>query len=209
MGLSEEEYNRLSQIAPTIAPPANTPDGGISWQDLTTTVGKALDQEERAKQLVADVEAAFTKAKTDHPEFVGASGLNAYPAGDGTFQAYPPPDPGGQLLVSLGFEVPQAIIDLAAGQAWVTISAEQARLFDIDVVVWLVEDYSVRDRLLADPVYSQLNVAKQGRHVFLAYKEDAELAAATSMQTVLSLPFLIDGLSPKLAAALDGDPATV
>ena len=31
---------------------------------------------------------------------------------------------------------------------------------------------------------------------------------ATSFVTALSLPFLLDGLVPMLAAAIDGDPAT-
>ncbi len=36
----------------------------------------------------------------------------------------------------------------------------------------------------------------------------ADVASATSMQTALSLPFLLDALVPMLAAAIDGDPST-
>ncbi|MCK9494364.1 MAG: iron-siderophore ABC transporter substrate-binding protein [Dehalococcoidia bacterium] len=208
MGLSQEDYNRLSAIAPTIAPPAGVTDGGISWQDLTRTVGIAVGKEEQAAEVIASVEARFTQAKEDHPEFVGALGINAYPSGD-SYQAYPPPDPGGQLMTALGFVVPPVIVEEAAGAAWVEISAERVSIFDIDVVLWLVEDDAKREMLLADPLYAGLDVAKEGRHVFLAYDGPTSvLASATSMQTVLSLPFLLDAVVPMLAAALDGDPAT-
>lgn len=208
-GLMQEDYERLSEIAPTVAPPAGVPEGGISWQDLTRTVGVAVGQADAAARIVDEVDGLFARARADHPEFVGALGLNAYPSSAGTYQAYPPPDPGGRLLTDLGFVVPQPIVDLADGAAWVDLSSEQVSLFDIDVMLWLVEDGAARDRLLADPLYSGLTVAREGRHVIYSYAEEAELAAACSMQTVLSLPFLLEHLVPQLAAALDGDPATV
>ena len=46
----------------------------------------------------------------------------------------------------------------------------------------------------------------EGREVPVANL--SELGSATSFQTVLSLPILLDGLVPMLAAAVDGDPAT-
>lgn len=88
------------------------------------------------------------------------------------------------------------------------ISSERIDLVEVDALVWLVEDYAARDRLLADPLYAGLDVAREGRDVFLAYEEDGPVAAATSMQTVLSLPFLLDELVPMLASAIDGDPDT-
>jgi len=208
-GLTAEDYERLSEIAPTIAPPAGVAEGGVSWQELTRIVGIAVGQHAEAERIVADVEARFAAAKEEHPEFVGALGVNAYPTPEGNFQAYPSPDPGGRLMTELGFVVPPAIVDLAAGAAWVDISGEQASLFDIDVVLWLVDDEVGRDRLLNYPLYGGLDVAEQGRHVFLMYDgPTADLASACSIQTVLSLPFLLDHLVPMLAAALDGDPST-
>lgn len=60
-GLTQEDYNRLSQIAPTVAPPAGETEGGISWQDLTRTVGLAVGQPDEAERIVADVEARFVR----------------------------------------------------------------------------------------------------------------------------------------------------
>ncbi len=49
-------------------------------------------------------------------------------------------------------------------------------------------------------------MAKQGRDVFLA--QDDLLQAAYGVNTLLSLPTVLDQLVPRLAAAVDGDPAT-
>ena len=57
-------------------------------------------------------------------------------------------------------------------------------------------------------VYNGLTVHTEAREVFLNSFDDP-LGGATSFVTVLSLPFLLDGLVPRLALAVDGDPATV
>lgn len=58
----------------------------------------------------------------------------------------------------------------------------------------------------SDPVYQTLRVSREGRHVFL--DDDETRGAAFSFSSVLSLPVVLDGLVPKIVAALDGDPTT-
>lgn len=60
--------------------------------------------------------------------------------------------------------------------------------------------------LKADPVYRQLDVSKQGRAVFVASTDT--VYNAFSFITGLSLPFLLEELTPRLLAAVDGDPGT-
>ena len=55
-------------------------------------------------------------------------------------------------------------------------------------------------------MYGGLAVVSEGREVGVSNFET--LGEATSFQTVLSLPTLLDGLVPMLAAAVDGDPVT-
>ncbi|WP_092543448.1 hypothetical protein [Actinoplanes derwentensis] len=51
-----------------------------------------------------------------------------------------------------------------------------------------------------------MKVKTEGRDLFL---EDEEvLGGATSFISPLSLPYLLDGIVPQIAAAVDGDPAT-
>jgi iron complex transport system substrate-binding protein len=64
----------------------------------------------------------------------------------------------------------------------------------------------VEAKLHADGLYAKLDVKTQGRDVYL---ENGELlGGATSFVTALSLPYLLDGIVPQLAAAIDGNPAT-
>ncbi len=46
-------YDTLSKIAPTVVQPAGVPSFGMSWQDITRTVGRTVGQPARAEQMVA------------------------------------------------------------------------------------------------------------------------------------------------------------
>jgi iron complex transport system substrate-binding protein len=89
----------------------------------------------------------------------------------------------------------------------VSISRERTDLLDTDVLVWLVPSYDAdKAKVHGDALYAKLRVKTEARDVFL---EDEEiLGGATSFISPLSLPFLLDGLTPQLAAALDGNPGT-
>jgi iron complex transport system substrate-binding protein len=203
-GVTEETYEVLSQIAPTIAQPPDTPDYGSSWQDVTLTTGQALGQQEDAEALVADVEAQVADAATAHPEFEGVTALMATPY-EGIF-VYGPEDPRGRFLTELGFDLPEGLVEATGEEFGGDLSEERADLLDVDALVWLDPDDAEGE--LGGPLYQSLPVVEEGREVFLdSYAEDG-LGGATSFVTVLSLPFLLDGLVPMLAAAVDGDPAT-
>ena len=85
------------------------------------------------------------------------------------------------------------------------LSEENVDMLDVDAIIWL-DALGVPD--LGGPLYASLPVHTEGREVYLDSFNDP-LGAATSFVTVLSLPFLLEGLVPRLALAVDGDPATV
>lgn len=209
-GLTEEQYTTLSQIAPTVAQSGVYVDYGMPWQEMTRIIGRAVGREQRAEELIADVEARFAEARREHPEFDGAAAVLAQRSSTaGQFAAVAPETPRWAFLAALGFEVPDGISELfaAAPAESVNISGEQLDLFDHDVLVWFAsgEDSDLRAALGGNPIYQQLEVAREGRDLFL---EDQVVSAALSWSTVLSLPFAIDALVPQLASVADGDPAT-
>lgn len=201
-GMTEEEYTTLSAQVPVIAQPADVIDYGIGWEDVTTIVGRAVGMEAEAEALVADVKARFVEAQEDNPEFVGASAVVATPY-EGVY-VYGPQDARGRFLSSLGFELPADLVEVTGEEYGGTLSMERTDLLDVDLIIWLdtegVEDYG-------GPLYSSFAVHTEGREVFLSSFDDP-LGGATSFVTVLSLPYLLDGLLPKMSAAIDGDPAT-
>ena len=62
-GLKEGDYERLSRIAPTVAQSGEYIDFGMPWEEQTMLVGRALGQEERARQIVSELEDKFERVR--------------------------------------------------------------------------------------------------------------------------------------------------
>jgi len=201
--LSETEYETLSAIAPTIAQPADTSSYGIAWDEQLLTVGRALGKSDEAQALVDEVESRFEQVRADHPEFEGASAVVATP--DEGIWVYGPEDARGHLLTALGFELPSDLADVTGESFGGNVSPENAEYLDLDLVVWL--DYEGAEGSDQASVYEALPVHTEGREVHVDSFDDP-LGAATSYITVLSLPYLLDGIIPMMATAIDGDPST-
>lgn len=200
--LTQEQYDTLAKIAPTVAQPADHVDYGIPWQELTVTVGKVLGQASEARALVADVEARFDELRRQHPEFAGANSIIATPY-EGTW-VYSPDVANARVLTALGFEFPAELAELVGEDDGATLSPERMDLLDVDALVWL--DAQPGQGPLAEPLYQQLAVHREGREVVV--DSATELGGAMSFSSVLSLPVVLDQLVPMLAAAVDGDADT-
>lgn len=196
-GVTQEEYELLSQIAPTVAQPQGYVNYGVPWQELTITVGKSVGQAPAAEKLVAAVEEKFEQVGAEHPEFQGATSVVATPY-QGIW-VYGPEDVRGRFLTLLGFALPESLAEITGAEFGGNLSMERADLLDVDVIIWL--DPEDAEGELGGPVYQNLPVHTEGREVFLS-SYDEPLGGATSFVTVLSLPFLLDGLVPQLAAAI-------
>jgi iron complex transport system substrate-binding protein len=207
-GITEREYATLSRIAPTLAQPAEYPDFGVPWQEQTRLIGRALGREALADQLVAGVEAKIAAARDAHPEFLGASVAWAFPAGgQGQFWVVGPGTSPMRFLASLGFQLPPALASLIGERDSGQISGEQMMLLDVDVLIFQVGSEAERRAIEENPIFRRLKVAREGRTIFFTGVDDP-LYGALSFSTVLSLPFAVDQLVPRLVAAVDGDPAT-
>jgi iron-siderophore transport system substrate-binding protein len=204
-GLTKDDYATLTKIAPTLAQPEGVNDYGVSWDQTTEIIGQAVGKPTEAAELISGLKARFADVVAKNPKFKGATGLMAMNY-QGYF-VYGPQDSRSRLLQSLGFTLPADLASVTGKEFGVNISKERIDLLDVDTLVWLVNDYDKDKATLAsDPLYSKLAVRKEGRDVYLADGES--LYNATSFSSVLSIPYLLDGLVPQLAAAVDGDPKT-
>lgn len=205
-GLTQEQYDRLSGIAPTVAQPSAAGDYTISWQEMTRTTGAILGRPADAEKLVGDLESRIAAARAANPAFEGATTVLAS-ATDGQFYLYGPGATGAQVLASLGMRVPDEITRLADNpDAYYLMSPERFDLTNVDLAVWseAVTDDGPR-ALLANPLYVNQPVHREGRDLFLGLDL---YNGALVFSSVLSLPMVLDELVPQFAAALDGDPAT-
>lgn len=206
-GLTADEYRTLAGIAPTVAQPAEFADYGAPWQKITEMVGAALGRPEQAATMVRDVEGRFAQVRDANPGFAGRTGLLATVLEDGSYYAYAE-GPAPRFLVDLGLTMPPATARIFTGpeRAPVKLSREQLALLDADVLLVGLYGDKAAGQLATDPVLRNLRVAKEGRIVPMP--ELGTLNGSLSFGSVLSLPVALTESAPRIAAALDGDPAT-
>jgi iron complex transport system substrate-binding protein len=203
-GMTQDDYDKLSKIAPTIPQSAEFVDYGVPWQSMTETIAKAVGRSELGAQLVADTEALIADAAKAHPEFAGKTTAVAFLYNDQP-GAYSSDDIRSRLMVDLGFVIPPQIDEVAGDAFYASFSAEQIDLLDVDVLAWIADVGATQDAIVANPLRAGLTAVTEGREVFIA----GELGGAMSFSSPLSIPYTLDKLVPELAAAVDGDPATV
>jgi iron complex transport system substrate-binding protein len=192
--IDREDYELLSEIAPTVAQPARYPDGGTPWQEQTLLTGRALGREGRARGVVDDVEARFAGARERHPGFEGKTAAVTLVM-EGEFYVLEQTDLRTRMFTELGFRMPE---ETGA------ISRERVDLLDRDVLVFLGAD---RQTLEDDELLGSLDAVRQGRVVYFG-DFATDFSGALGFSSPLSLPFALDAATPRLAAAVDGDPET-
>ncbi len=190
---SQEDYDRLSAIAPTIA--TLSPNQVDSWQDTTTAAGKVLGVEDEAAALIADVDGQVATVAEELPGLQGTTyALVNYVPGDKFYVVSDPKDGATVLFTQLGMEIAPAIVeagDDASGRA--EFSLEQASLFDSDLLMLLTNG--------GDPEsitgYDSLTAVQSGAVLLLDY------AGATAINTPspLSVPYALEILRPALEKA--------
>lgn len=199
-GLTQGQYDKLSALAPTVAQPAGVPDYGVRWQDQTTLLGDALGKQDRAAELVSGLQKQFADTAAAHPSFAGKTVLVGALKGPGQFGVYGPDDPKVRFFTELGFVNPP-VADQLRSTNFAEISTEQLSLADVDLLVWYAGG-GFGDKLRAEldktPVYQTLHVVKDGRTIIL---ED-EAAEAMTWSTVLSLPYALQQIPPRIAPLL-------
>ncbi len=205
-GITEDDYATLSRIAPTVAQLGDYIDYGMPWEDTTRLVGAALGMPERAEELIDGVEAEFAAAREANPSFEGASVVVASMGIDGSIGLFAVQDGRTRIITSLGLTVAEEILPFFEDVFYATLSGEQMNVIDAaDVVIWVQVVFTGgRDVILENPIYQQLNVSREGRHVFV----EGSIDDAMAYNSTLSLPYALEALVPHIAAALDADPET-
>lgn len=202
-GMKQADYDKLSALAPTVAPLKEYQEWGVPWDAQATVVGQALGRPQQMTALIEDARKRVQTVKESHPQFVGKTTLAVTPW-EGVF-VYGSQDPRGRLLTELGFSLPPDL-DATIKNAWGgDLSDERVDLLDVDALIWLVEGQGRAD-VEANKTYTSLAVHSEGREVFTAPGDG--MYEAFSFLTVLSIGYLVEQLAPRLTNAVDGDPST-
>ncbi len=198
-GITAEEYQKLSAIAPTIAypdQPWSTP-----WRDVVTTVGTVLGRSAEATDRLAEISAAIKEAGQRQPGLTGKSVITLMDDGRQLY-VYKETDPRVEFLTELGLTVPPVVTGLPAqGEGFYgSVSYEQADTLVSDVLLIYAEtDESLR-ATLARPSIKNLPQLQRGAYAPIVGRP---LVAAGSPPTALSLSWALDDYLKSLSAALD------
>lgn len=204
-GMTEEDYDRLSDIAPTIAHSGDYSMYFEPWDVQTLQIGEAVGLKDEAQQLVDDIDAQFAEAAAAHPEFAGKSIVFLQNAiYDGAAIAYQD-GLSTDFLTALGFTIPSEIDayapeDSSGGQA--TIPVENLDVLNAaDVLIWGTESDDDIAALEDEPFVTAISAMQNSSVVYT----DGVVAGAIYFTSALSLPYVLDSLVPALADAVAGD----
>ncbi|MGO3325795.1 iron-siderophore ABC transporter substrate-binding protein [Gordonia sp. (in: high G+C Gram-positive bacteria)] len=200
-GLTQEQYDTLSKVAPVVAYP-KTP-WGTTWQEMIQLDSKALGKQAEGDKLVSDLTAQVDASVAKHPELKNTKTMFAYldPSDTSKVMYYNLHDPRATFLRDAGIPVPSAVEKNTAetDQFYTEVSAEKADQFnDVGLIVTYGDENTVK-RLQADPLLGKIPAIRDG-HV--AILKDNTPLAASSNPTPLSIPWGIDKYTDILGAAI-------
>ena len=201
-GLSQEDYDTLSKIAPVVAYP-EVPYG-TAWQDSTRIIGAALGLSEDAEQLVADTERTIADAAADYPQLAGRTFIygNLEPASADGVSVYTANDNRPRFLTELGMVQADVVTENTkdSSEFFIPWSAERANELDSDLFVTWVADEATEQAISADPLLKQIPAVESGA---LVADSDNTLTLSISAANPLSLPWALERFLPMLGEAAD------
>jgi iron complex transport system substrate-binding protein len=203
-GLTQEEYDTLSKIAPVVAYPDVA--WGTSYEDMIRLISAAIGLADEGDQLIEDLDAEVDAALADYPQLADSTLLFSYidPADFSQIGFYTSHDTRPGFLAGLGLPLPAVVEEesAASDDFYLTISSEEAdRFADVDVFVTYGDaDGAIVEQLQADPLLSQIPAIANGR---IAILENSTPLAASANPSPLSIGWGIDEYFALLAGALD------
>lgn len=199
-GLTQEEYDTLSKIAPVVAYPDVA--WGTSVEDMIEMNSEALGLEKEGDALIEQLDADAEAALAEHPALKDAKVLFGYfdMSDLSKIGYYTAADTRPGYLRELGLPLPQIVEDSAdSDQFYLEVSAEEAQRFDdVDLFVTYGDDSTVAT-LQADPLLSKIPAIAEGR---IAILPDATPIAASANPSPLSIPWGLNDYFDILAAPL-------
>jgi iron complex transport system substrate-binding protein len=199
-GLTQEDYDTLSEIAPVVAYPETA--WGTSWREMIELNSTGMGMAAEGEQLVSDLEAEIADVAAAHPALADKTAMflthvDTTDLSEVSF--YTTHDTRVQFFEDLGLQQPQSISDASDSTELfsLTQSAETADTFDdVDIIVTYGDEELV-STLEGDPVLSQMPAV--ATEAVVALPSTGPIGTAAN-PTPLSIPWILD----EYADLLDG-----
>ena len=200
-GITQEEYDTLSKIAPVVAYPDIA--WGTSLEDMISLNSTALGLEAEGVAFIDGLHEQIDEALAAHSELQGKKVLFSFldPTDLSQVGFYTIHDTRPGFLASLGLPTPAVVDEESDGTDafYLTVSSEEAdRFADVDVFVTYGDDADAFiAQLQADPLLSQIPAIAEGR---IAVLPASTPLAASANPSPLSIGWGIDEYFALLAA---------
>ncbi|MDS1270589.1 iron-siderophore ABC transporter substrate-binding protein [Lipingzhangella sp. LS1_29] len=187
-GLTEQEYDDLSQIAPTVPYPDEP--WLTEWQEMTRMVGASLGKPEEAEELVSETEDLVTDLAVDNPQFNDLSYATGTLVEGQQFGFFIGDDVRPQLMEELGFTPSDISEELAVEDEgfYGTLSLENADQIDADVLVMWYESAEQQEQAEENAVFQQIPAVEDGRYLGIV---DRPASTAISTPSPVSIPWVL------------------
>jgi iron complex transport system substrate-binding protein len=190
-GITQEDYDLLSQIAPVVAYPKLP--WQTFWRDQIIMDATGMGMRSEGEDLVNELEDLIIQKVSEFPHIEGKTAAFFYfnPADLGKFYIYLPNDPRAAYLTDLGMMLPESIAKLAeeSNSFALELSAENVDLIeDIDIIITYGSDVLL-EALQTNALIGTIPAVKRGSVVVI---EDGSPLAASGTPSALSIPATID-----------------
>ena len=196
-GLTQEQYDLLSGIAPVVAYPEEP--WATPWRDIVTLTAQALGREAEGEELLAGIDAQIADAAEAHPEFAGKT-IAAVWDFAGSFYVYKEADPRVEFLLDLGFVSAPSVAELQTDEAtfYYTLSYENLDRLQSDVLLAYAGSQEEADAFLGAGYAQSMSQVQDGTVATLV---GTEFISAVSPPTALSLTWGLDEVVESLVPA--------
>ncbi|QNE74262.1 ABC transporter substrate-binding protein [Streptomyces finlayi] len=199
-GITQEQYDILKDIAPTVAYPDQA--WSTDWDQQIDIIGQALGRTEDAKGLKTKIEKQLADAAATRPNYKDVTFSYIYNTGPGTLGVFKPEEQRVTMVSSLGLTVDPVVNTFkeTEGTDSALIGLENAeKLKDSDLVFTFYMDAKSRKEIEAQPLYGAIPAVRKGAVVA---SDDTPFVTASSIINPLTVPWVIDRYLPVIDKAV-------
>jgi len=204
-GLTQQDYDTLSEIAPTVAYPDAA--WATPWREIIRLNSKAIGLAAEGERLISDIEADIEAAVADHPQLKGKSIMfmtHVDPNDVSQIGFYTTHDTRTLFFEDLGLKIPDSIAEASKGtdKFALTRSAEQIDVFDdVDIITGYGDEKGeLLDKIRKDPLLSKIPAVERGSIYLLP---DSKPLGTAANPTPLSIRWVLKDYVKALAEAAD------
>lgn len=199
-GLTKDEYDKLSKIAPTVGPI----EGNYltSWEQTTEAAGQVLGKSTEADALIDGIHAKVSAKAAEYPALKGKTFIAADMSQPESMYIYSTGDNRPRFLTSLGM-VQADVVDKNAAKDtfFFTWSPERAGELDSDVVFASAAAGNTMDDVVkSNKLYGQIPAAATDSVAILGTDQAVLSISAASP---LSIEWALDNVVPTIAQAAE------